>query len=53
MPVEDGCLMLPPMSEPIPSKLPPEAIKATSPPEEPPAERIGECGLRVTPGGDG
>lgn len=44
-----GFLMLPPTSDPMPTKDPPPAIRAPSPPEEPPAERFRSCGLAVRP----
>ena len=42
----------PPMSLPSPIGLMPEAIAEASPPEEPPAVRVGSHGLRVRPNSD-
>ena len=39
----------PPMSEPSASGTIPAASAQAAPPEEPPAERDGSCGLRVVP----
>jgi hypothetical protein len=36
-------------SEPIPSADTPLAIATASPPDDPPADRSGACGLRVAP----
>ena len=44
-----GILMLPPISPPTPIRDPPPAIRAASPPEEPPTPRPGLCGFVVAP----
>lgn len=44
-----GLRIEPPRSEPIPSGDMPDAIAAASPPDEPPAVRIGSCGFAVAP----
>ncbi len=44
-----GLRIEPPRSEPSPSGDIPLAIAAASPPEEPPAVRVGSCGLAVAP----
>ena len=45
----DGIRMLPPMSLPIPMTEPPPAMRAASPPEEPPGPRVGSSGFTVRP----
>ena len=44
-----GFLILPPISLPIPKMDPRDAIRADSPPEEPPEPLLVSCGLHVTP----
>lgn len=44
-----GILILPPMSVPIPSIDPPAAIRAPSPPDDPPGPRFVSWGFKVRP----
>ena len=45
----EGIRMLPPMSVPIPRADHPRAIRAPSPPELPPAERVLSNGFGIAP----
>ncbi len=44
-----GTRMEPLLSEPSASGTSPAATAAAEPPEEPPARRVGSCGLAVVP----